>query len=447
MKTKVITLLNEIKDICEGEQIPFFISEGLMQLGMSIDNINELQCYGDAAIMVFAHDIERLISKISQKENRYVESLINNKNFPGYYLRYMDLETTYLDSYDKERFYNNNCIGVDIEIICGDKTNSIKEKSLVKLKKAWARIHRRNQYIGKKDISLIEKIKIKVIKIFFRIIGNELIMQVLFDKWTDMGKNGGNYNVVLSNGMFASFKSGFFDKHELIEINECPLPIISQKKIFYDKINYRGGDNDSIIVSKDLSWNDYAVVLRKMGIDIKKYYKINKKYMIWRKKYYWEYKKQRSYYYNLMFCTGERIEFSRKYTKEKKRYIYDCYNKRDYIKVKSLIDDYLYSINKYLKHNIGFCFDIRIFEIAVHIMLLDNKKESNSFNEFKKKNEKIFLLVDSVPTAHFDNIELSLINKREKKEVLERKKQLLYDKVKKIEYDIWEEKNIYSIIM
>ena len=119
-----------------------------------------------------------------------------------------------------------------------------------------------------------------------------------------------------------------------------------------------------------------------------------------------------------------------------------------YVKLsESLIDDYLYSINKYLKHNIGFCFDIRIFEIAVHIMLLDNKKESNSFNEFKKKNEKIFLLVDSVPTAHFDNIELSLINKREKKEVLERKKQLLYDKVKKIEYDIWEEKNIYSIIM
>lgn len=134
-KVKTINLLREIKDVCEAEQIRYFVSG---ELALCENRNKEIKDeFNNGTVAVFAGDIKRLAAVLKKRKDRKVEDLSNNSKFPGFYVRYMDTSTTLINFSEKAFTYETNSMGINIEIICGSSHDTIRGKVLSVLKKAW----------------------------------------------------------------------------------------------------------------------------------------------------------------------------------------------------------------------------------------------------------------------------------------------------------------------
>ena len=92
----IFNLLKELRDVCEKQKIPYFLGPRLtlhafMNLGMPLNPTA-------AQILVKPQDMEKLRKYLIKNlpEGRFVESMMDGGSFPGFSLRYENLDTLYL---------------------------------------------------------------------------------------------------------------------------------------------------------------------------------------------------------------------------------------------------------------------------------------------------------------------------------------------------------------
>lgn len=434
MKNRLLSLLNEIKEVCNESNIPFFLSGELAlckYMNYPVrDNIN------DATIMVFADDVKKLITLLHNEEkNRIVESLANNKKFPGFYLRYMDTNTTLCNCEDPSYNYETNSIGVDIEIICSRNTKGLRNKVLNVTRKKWHTGHRA-LYITKSlkgKRFLVSQIYDKINKLFFKIIGNKNNMKKLFYAWLSQGdRNTSYYLIALNNGRLVTMNSKCFDSVRYVDIEGVNFPVVSDlhaftNVIYPNKPKYKPTRNE--FYELDIPWSKYEKVLKAKKFNLKKLQRKQKKYDIWKRRKYTPFVKKRNHYYGFLFCSGDRVKFYKDYDGEKRNRVRELYDAERYHEVAEEIEDYLEAIQYYASRNIGFCFDQLILEIAMNILVLQAVENYIDNDIFKRQCGKVLNIIKNVPVEHFDPSPNVFAENRRDKSVLEKEKERLYESV------------------
>ena len=91
VQKKLFDLLLEIKEMCEKENIDYYLCEYLLLDALQNQKITGT--YHDFSIMIKAEDVKKFIRAVNEKENREIECLTNNPKFPGFYMRYVATDT------------------------------------------------------------------------------------------------------------------------------------------------------------------------------------------------------------------------------------------------------------------------------------------------------------------------------------------------------------------
>lgn len=418
IKDRVFGLLKELRDICDNNEIDYYISGDL-----AVSTYNEVKIdedFHDVSVMVFAKDVEKLLDKLGELPNRTVESLLTNKKFPGFYIRYMDEGTTLVNYGDPSFQYKTNSIGINIELICGKQIRGKKGRLLNILKKNWIRRNEAEYLIKIKKGSIKERIKKYMVDVFYCIFGNGSVMRNLFMCWVKSGSTINNEaEIALADGSIVNLDAAMFSKKENIFIEEDEFSCVSDLKTFIKKAKLKSRTKKYDIFDLNIEWKEYEKVLKKEKISLNKIQNKQKRYIQWKKKIFNPLNKKRQKYYGYLFCSEDRMKNHKAYPDERKRYIIELYEKGNYNEIRNEMEEYLTQINDYEKKGIGISFDNQILVIAMHMKADEAYHSSGNADEFDKKCKKIMKIVENVPVEHFDSINNIFWGERTEKSILE----------------------------
>lgn len=434
MKATILTLLDEIKEVCEKEKIPFFLSGELVYRANKGGELKEK--FSDAAILIFAEDAETFSKKLlSGRKQRAMESLKNNPSFPGFYMRYCDTGTTFISIREERLPYQNNCIGVNVELICGFGGSGFKKKLLTRLKRTWT-----NRFCPgyiKENMAEADTEKKQfsdfLAKILLKVFGTKSMMNRLFDAWIRQGsKPSERCTIVMTNSLHYTFKRDMFQSQTPVQVEgrEYPAParVGGYLKNIYAPPSERKSQKD-ILYDTQVPWQQYRKALEQEGIDLKKTQKRRRKYLEWRHTFYTPLLEKRIYYYSLIFCSEDRVKLWREYGSGKKDEILELYSSGRYQEAGKLLEDYAELLRYYGEKEIGFCFDPEILEITVKLLILEIAATVKTKKGYDKKCSRLLKIVKCVPYQHFDKIENAFFGERTDGKLLKQEKSQVYDRL------------------
>lgn len=436
MKARILTLLDEIKEVCEKEKIPFFLSGELVYRANKGGELKEK--FSDASVLIFAEHAERFSQKLlSGKKQRSLESLKSNPSFPGFYLRYCDTGTTLISTREERFSYEHNCIGVNVELICGLGGGGFKKKLLNRFKKAWTE-NFCPDYIKEKMTEADtgkRQLGDSMIRAFLKVFGTKSMMNRLFDAWVRQGsKTSERCMVTMTNSLQCTFKRGMFQSQTPVQVEGKEYPAPARvggylKNIYADPAKRK--PQKDILYDTQVPWQQYSQALKQEGLDLKKIQKKRRKYLEWRNEVYTPLLEKRIYYYSLIFCSEDRVKLWREYSSGKKDQVLELYRSGQYEEAGELLGDYVELLRYYGEKEIGFCFDPEILETAIKLLILDIAATVKTKKGYNKKCSRLLEIVESVPYQHFDKIENAFFGDRTQKEVLEKEKSQVYDRLTK----------------
>lgn len=420
-KAKTIELLNEIKAVCEQENIRYYISGELALFEREQTEIKDE--FNNGTVAVFAEDIGRLTEALNEKENRSVESLADNSSFPGFYVRYMDPSTTLLNFTENAFTYDTNSLGVNIEIICGRMKDGFKGKILSRLKQLWVEENAPFYMTRRRGKRTLKK---RLVTAFFNAAKHTSLMGKLFSAWVREGRAKTTLcEIATSRGEIIKYRTDLFDETAVTKWIEGEFNIAAKLVKFTDnyfesKKQIKTVQHD--IVDFDLPWAQFEEAIRRNNISLAQYQDDQQEYLKWRRFEYKPMAKKRDRFYSYMFCAEDRMYFYREFNGEKKEQILTLHEAGELEQLREILAEYTEKIDYYAKHHIGFCSDAEIFRAAMSVMLYDEYLASRQLQGFKKSCKRLFNIINNTNYRHFDSVENVFWGKREKERVLQARK-------------------------
>ena len=428
MRERTLQLLKEINEVCSEEKIPYFLSGEFALRLYREESIDDTLC--DGTIMIFAKDADRLCRELrAKKKQRIVESLETNKSFPGFYLRYMNPDTTMIYCRDDRVSYKTNSIGIDIELICGIH-QGWKGKVFHLLKTTWCG---RFQWPRRKPAGKKKRLLQGVAGVLLKIAGSSMGMKKLFSKWIELGTvESKKVAIALNSGKTVRFPIELFSSVTMEVIDGTQFPVVKELGQFTRELYSKGSKPKAykdFICDPCVPWSQYRKRLDAQKINLKRVKKRQRAYQQWKETAYLPLFRKRSYYYNLIFCSGDRVAFWRKYGKDKLITAYRLYSEGKYSKLRDEICDYLEKLRYYAKKGIGFCFDPELLKIGMKLLIMEDTKQTQTEKGYRQACEKWMKLVRQIPYQHFDKIDCAFMGKKTEKILLEKQKKKLCDEL------------------
>lgn len=360
--------------------------------------------FNDAAIMVHAKDIQELMTALEEKEDRCVESLTNNKKFPGFYIRYMDTTTSWVDLGDDRTRYIQSSIGIDIDIICCQHTDGYKNRFLNLLKQTWARKYEADNIKKGRRLSY----KFLLTNIFYKVFGTQGTMTKLFDSWIRQGSKAGDKSIIYTaDGKKVVCKSKYLKDGIAVDVDDRQYTMLRNIDNYFDALGHGkkiGERRKHIIYDTRVPWTKFDSVLDAEHIKIKHEKKRRRKFLLWRKKNYAPILIKRRYYYTAIFCSEDRMKFAKNYDEQKVLEVKNLFKNNRYIELRELIEDYIDKYIYYGRRKIGFCFNSEILEILIKLLIIEAANTSGTPKSYKKKCSDYMKTFKTVPYQHFDDI-------------------------------------------
>ena len=231
----LVELLSEIDEIASKNGLRYFLGPEA-----AFDAVNHhgfANGYEPITVYMPADDIYRFIDTVNKqgKDDRYVESLLNNPEYPYVSVRYGNSNT--LD-FPINRFGNFTHFGINIDIeilrpVTGGK-ESMTEKMAADAENGWESIHMlksQNELKGvrKKDAELAGKIQ--------RFLGKKLSAKATFRASVRKAKSNRYYikkRWSLSNTMYPE---SFFDDYKLAEFEGRKFRVPVDLEFYLAKLN------------------------------------------------------------------------------------------------------------------------------------------------------------------------------------------------------------------
>lgn len=377
-------LLVEVKNICEENNIDMYLSEALMLDACKNSDITGT--YHDFTVFIHSKDINKLIAAASKKENRFVESLLNNPKFPGVYLKYVKEDSLYYNI-DEHSSFEHNGFAINIKILRNAPKNA-------KIAKVYDVIETGLGPLNKKTFS-IKKIVGSVFNVLFLVMGPRGRGKFVFNLINDTkGKDAKSKGL---HGRIYKKKAKFNKKAfaELKEISLCgeTFRIPADEEYFYkvidnvDEKNFMPTMAAEYIIDKDICYKEFFAECKKQNFP-KSFYRKKFKLLVMNGVISF-YRRDIRKCWNLLYRTRDRFELWEKYMPLKAEII-DLYKNEKWTELEAMLSEFIEIIAVYARKRMGIAFDPEIFDITIE--LLKHRGRNELAEKAKKYMPKEYLI-------------------------------------------------------
>lgn len=390
-------LLQEIDNICMENNIQYFLYGKTAAFAKRSGGF-EGDAYS-ASVAMTEKDCYKFIKcfeKLNCKD-RYLESMLNSKNFPRVVLRYGNSNTLDFDVESWGR-YKNQGIHVDIEILRKAETNKYSKFLHRFLEIGWETVQNRKRFSKKKYAAAL------FVGFISHLVGKQRFSRWLFHVLVNPDRKGNGTQYFVKNywGKRKYYSKYWFDKAVRIkfednECNICWVPEQYLKNVFGPLWKTKNistpPPNPAVrLFDVKLPFKDYMDTIYQGDINPGRIWKIRNKY-IKRNSHIPPLNTQMSDNWQKLFMAGDRYNMW-EYYQPKKLYLKELYRSGNIKVLAKVLKPYENLLKQYSKQKMAFCFDKEIFEMLEYSMIKLGK-----IGTFQK-------IAKLVPKRHMKEIQL-----------------------------------------
>lgn len=403
LKDKLIDLMEEVHIICKNNDINYFLVEEA--LVAAIKNLTLPKYRYTFSVAIYSEDVEKFCDIVSNISGRKVESPLNNSQFPGFYMRYVDTSTTFYDASVAKQKYENSCIGINIYVLFDrPQKNTHNYYEIIKNR------------IKRKYAMLISKKKTGVRGSALNLIARLMHFDTAFKESLTQNKKTSYVAMYTSKGEQIVFKRSLFGKgtdilvdKKIFRVPDNMTPVAkstNHNKLVLSKKNSNHVLDKRYIINFSCPGIELINVLKKDVRKLKRDAYRYKKYLKWCDTTFAKVWSKREEYYRPYFLTKDRFLFYDKLCKnnELKNQIIDFYENNNYERLIDILRQYTHSIAKYNLKGYGIYFDKEIYIIAMSTLFYYySTRNSEQISDYKIK--RLIKNIDYIPWQHIQPLE------------------------------------------
>ena len=363
---KILELLKEIDTICRKNKITYFLSPYFTLCAVTGRPFPQNPTAGN--VYMKTGDMERFKNAFEEEPElrRTLESMDNNKRFPGFFLRYTDKDTLYytMDNYGRYQYPGMAVKIVPLQCEYGPKKkymwNRMREDG-------WKKIRGKNgQWKTKRDFACIWMVR------FLSLCGRGWLAKSIFRDLIHQPQKNVQTYVIRFQNQNIYYPAYIFENPQEVELEGERFFVpgdtdkyltIAFGKNYADKApeNYRPAPTTicSALIPCEEFMQQYGGEAKKLAAERKRR-EARRKYGMNYKQYFnqcWTYAK---------FC-GTKYTCARAYRK-KTGYIRNLYKNQDYVQLENIFSEYTGMMNKCLKYDEIFEADPEILDIYMNYL-------------------------------------------------------------------------------
>ena len=385
LQGKLLQLLTEIDEICQREEIKYYLCEETAYGAVAKGAFLSACCQANVAMSV--KDAQKFMAVV-EKENRsdrIVDSMRTNKTYPDFSIRYCDTATTMIHLPFRP-VGPLPCIGVTIHPIRYKGASGTKFFKLTR--KAWE-----CSFKATAGRSLAQKAVVIVCRMACGILGSRW----LFGRWCAGFAAGKGKTFAVGASKYVLPKASLKQAQTaVLEGKEFPVfddvgEYLNKRyncQDFREKTPSYAKESPELLVSCYIPYEQYLQQAPAMGIDFKQADKNYRKYEKLRQIVGGENKKI-SKYYAIVDRTQKRFEMYEKYAPIKKVLV-QLYQQERFEELNAVLKPYRSALRSCQKKGLGLCFDKEIFDMTMHLLRLEGR------NAYVKKLQAL------VPKQHWE---------------------------------------------
>lgn len=363
---KILELLKEIDTICRKNKITYFLSPYFTLCAVTGRPFPQNPTAGN--VYMKTGDMERFKNAFEEEPElrRALESMDNNKRFPGFFLRYTDKDTLYytMDNYGRYQYPGMAVKIVPLQCEYGPKKkymwNRMREDG-------WKKIRGKNgQWKTKRDFACIWMVR------FLSLCGRGWLAKSIFRDLIHQPQENVQTYVIRFQNQNIYYPAYIFENPQEVELEGERFFVpgdtdkyltIAFGKNYADKApeNYRPAPTTicSALIPCEEFMQQYGGEAKKLAAERKRR-EARRKYGMNYKQYFnqcWTYAK---------FC-GTKYTCARAY-RQKAGYIRNLYKNQDYVQLENVFLEYTGMMNKCLKYDEIFEADPEILDIYMNYL-------------------------------------------------------------------------------
>lgn len=409
---KLESMLTEVDNICRENGIRYYLIEEALALSIRLGEFPKSRKEFSVAIPV--EDVDKFISVVDGIQGRAVESLCNNDRFPGFYFKYVDLNTTLYNVSSKRVQYKYNAIGINVCVILNNvKSKNALERLKLSIIKKWARIVKRNN----------RKIKAALFMAFSRIIDMTKVWRSFLENDEPCKKK----RLFLSNGTCIELSEIFFGKGKDVAVDGHSYKVPDNDievalKSNHDSLMLTSSKNvvkRADIVSFSFPGTEFMNAMESKGNGAKWYSRKYNKFKSWERSKFKPVWQKRKSFYRYYFLTRDRFYFHEQYCGDNKEKIAALFNQKRYDELYELLKEYLDKLMSYGNKDMGLYFDREIYEISIKTLLKNIADTEKNAQIADERMNEVLKNTDMIFWQHLQPVDMFLMGKMAVKEDME----------------------------
>lgn len=377
IQKKLLELLTDIDEICKSEHIDYFLCDETAH-GAVLHHGFHKNCVSASIAMTTDHAFKFAEAvKKQNREDRIMDSMFSNKDYPDFSLRYGDPNTTMMElPYTEED--KTPCIAVTIHMI-RFKPDSMKK--YYKYSKAFWDVSRMK---ADEYSKFYKKAAITGCTTAKKIFGEKNTGRFLFKSWCSLFKpNKKAKKMAIGMGKYSYDVSLVKEGKAAVVLEGKEFPVFGQYEDYLNKRysceNFREmtpkyqTPSVSLMVSSHIPYLKYMEKAKSKGVDFDAISR-NKKICAKLQKSVGEYNKKITKYYAIVDRTEKRFAMYETYMPMKKLLV-KLYDEKRYEELNELLKPYRSALWACYKKGLGLCFDREIFEMTMHILSMEGSEE------------------------------------------------------------------------
>ena len=371
VQQKLLDLLKEIDGICKENDIQYFLYGRTALEAVRKKEFQERTT--SAVIAIKAQDCERFIRLVEKqnRQDRYLESMLNNKNYPRVALRYGDRNSLDFSTTDWGN-YDNHGIRVIIEILRDVEPSKTKRLMNQGLEVGWEVLNNPKYYSKKKQTAY------RVVKGLTLVMGKKRTAQWLFHRL--VSSSPGNSSQVFIKkywGARTRYPREWFKYTATVPMEDTAfsLPWIKEnylKTQFGARWNRRKIEETPVnpavrLLDPNLPFAEYLQEINQGDVNQEEIWKLRKEFVKKNAKNVTLNGEIRKCWQNLFFV-GDRYNLYEDYEK-KKLYLNELYRGGNAGVMRKVLLPYERLMVQYNKHHLGLCFDPDVYKWMEYSMI------------------------------------------------------------------------------
>ena len=364
VQQKQLELLVELDDLCRSNGIRYFLYGNLAAIARRDGHFEDgLQT---PSILIRSKDCYKFIECFEKagRPDRYLESMLTNKNYCRMSMRYGDPNTLDFNTRDFG-FYDHYGIFVEIEFLRPLEKKKRTRKINARLESGWEAMCDPDTSISARGMTFVT-----------RILGRRLVSRWLFRRLIRAGDSkAAKFFVKPHNKGRKAYTAGWFTLTRRMSFEGRRFSLPGSERKYLNKTAGKGWEKKDFLpaapterfADANIPYAEYLAELDREGLDRKSVWKLRYRFLKYRHKVLTEHKIIRTSW-DAMFLAGDRYNLW-EYYQPKKLYLQELFRVQNIKAMRRVLRPYIRAAEKHNRRGLGLCFDKKVFEYFEYTMV------------------------------------------------------------------------------